>query len=159
RLTMLSSVLLGAVACSAAGDEPAPDAMTSDGADVPSDWLSGWAYRRPLVITNAQNAALADQQVFLDFDTYARIQAGKMRADGGDIRIADADGHTLLPYWIESPPGDGVTRIWFKSPTIPADGQWAYVYYGNPAAESAASGEATFELFDDFNGTALDGSR
>jgi hypothetical protein len=47
-----------------------------------------------------------------------------------------------------------------RVPTIPASStKTIYVYYGNPNATSASNGDATFDFFDDFEGTSLDTSK
>ena len=50
--------------------------------------------------------------------------------------------------------------VWVKTPEIPASSKEnIYMYYGNPEASSASSGDLTFEFFDDFEGTAIDNSK
>ncbi|MFZ8804232.1 MAG: DUF2341 domain-containing protein, partial [Candidatus Calescibacterium sp.] len=91
------------------------------------------------------NRALSDAEI------QALYQA-KARLDYGDIRFTDSDGSTLLNYWQEA---DG--RFWVKVPYIPANStKTIYVYYGNPSATSLSNGDATFDFFDDFEGTSLD---
>jgi hypothetical protein len=109
-------------------------------------WLTGWSYRRPVTINNASNPnLLTDYQVLVTVDTASLIAAGKMKADGGDIRFTDTDGTTLLPYWVEGPINASNTKIWVKVPQIPANGtKTIYLYYGNPTAQSESSIANTF---------------
>jgi hypothetical protein len=116
-------------------------------------WLSGWAYRRPIIITNNITSALTNYQVLIIIDTQTLISQGKMRSDGGDIRFTDSDGVTLIDYWVESGINTNSTRIWVKVPFIPASPEIAiiYLYYGNPSATSLSNGFNTFDSFDDFD--------
>ena len=78
-----------------------------------------------------------------------------------DIRFALADG-TQLNYWMETPVGSNGTVFWVKVPFIPQGNNTPVaidIYYGNSTIGSATNGEATFLLFDDFDGTTLDTSK
>ena len=70
------------------------------------------------------------------------------------------DGTTLLDYWIESWDNLGDTAIvWVKVPSVPALGTATlYMYYGNPSANDAADGSATFAFYDDFNTPIVTGT-
>ncbi|MBI5141144.1 MAG: DUF2341 domain-containing protein [Nitrospirae bacterium] len=76
-----------------------------------------------------------------------------------DIRITDSDGATLLPHWIESGCGTTATKIWARVPSIPSATKDIYLHWGNPAAASVSNGSATFEFFDDFQGTTINASK
>src|SRR5258708_26281727 len=55
--------------------------------------------------------------------------ASKMQNGCADIRMADSDGSTMLPYWIE--PGTcntAATKIWMKVPSIPTSGENTFIY-------------------------------
>jgi len=80
-------------------------------------WLSDFAYRRAINITNCGSTVLTDYQVFVILNTATLISQGKMRSDCGDIRFALAND-TLLSYWIESGCNTTTTRIWVKVPNI-----------------------------------------
>jgi hypothetical protein len=125
-------------------------------ADYAPWWDYSWFYRMPLILDNTANAkALADHQVLLNFSGQELIDAGKMRADRGDMRFADTDGVTPLRYWEET---EG--NIWLKVPSIPASSKKTiYFYYGNPSAASASNGSQTFEVFDQFDGNSIDTSK
>lgn len=52
------------------------------------------------------------------------------------------------------------TKIWVEVPSIPASGsKTIYMHYGNPDAIAISNGENTFDFFDDFLGTNLDGAK
>jgi hypothetical protein len=64
-----------------------------------------------------------------------------------------------LSHWIENGTiNTPTTKIWVRVPSIRASPNTStiYMYYGNPSATSASSGNATFIFFDDFLGTSLD---
>jgi hypothetical protein len=55
---------------------------------------------------------------------------------------------TELPYWVESWNPEGESRVWVRVPSIPPGESTIYLYYGNPGAISAESGDATFRMID-----------
>lgn len=109
---------------------------------APEGWYNGaWEYRTQVIVNNTFNpSSLTDFQVWVSVDTASLIDAGKMRADCGDIRFTDSDGVTLLGYWIESGINSSNTKIWVKIPLIPANStKIVYLYYGNPNATSMSN--------------------
>lgn len=100
---------------------------------------SDWKYRIPITITETSGSTLTDFQVKVVVDTASLVSAGKMNADGSDIRFTDSDGSTELSFWIE----DGTmntasTVIWVKVTSIPANGTVTiYMYY---------SGKLSFQI-------------
>jgi hypothetical protein len=112
-------------------------------------WLDpAWTYRNPVTITNAGGTALANFQVQVTLD--GSFNFSNAQSNGGDLQVTDSDGMTLVPFWIENWSA-GSASIWVRIPSIPTGATTIYLYYGNPAATSAASGEATFTFFDDFS--------
>lgn len=70
--------------------------------------------------------------------------------DGIDLYFTDASGNAL-PHWIESYDSSGHAVIWVKVASIPGRGKTTiYLSYGSPGSRQA-SGDATFDLFDDFD--------
>ena len=115
-----------------------------------SAWLVGWNYRAEVRIDNSAGGPLVDYQVFFTVNTKALVDAGKMEANGRDIRFLDSDDITPLSYWIESGMNTTQTRLWITVPNIPAaSAKTIYMYYGNPGAPAASDGNATFDFFDD----------
>jgi hypothetical protein len=97
------------------------------------DWYnSNWNNRVPVTISNSTPGDLTDFQVKITLNsTFAFTNAV---ADGSDIRVAAADGTTLIPFWIEEWNPEGKTAsIWVKVPDIPVSGTRVYIYYGNPS--------------------------
>lgn len=130
------------------------DVATSDEGTAPlrilapvsgsSGWLDGWGYRAAVSIANG-GQGLSDFQVLVVLDTAARIAAGQLRSDAGDLRFTDASGAVQLPYWIESGVGTSATRVWVRVPALPGAGTATILaWFGNPGATGASSVTATF---------------
>ena len=70
------------------------------------------------------------------------------------LRYADGNNNPL-PFWRETG-----GRTWVRIPAIPASGSVTVrQFWGNPALSDGSDGAATFDAFDDFNGTAVDTTR
>jgi len=124
--------------------------------------LPDWDYMREVTIDNTQNSnTLSDFQVQITLDTASLISNGKMKSDCGDVRVYDPNTESLLPYWVESgTENTSSTKIWVKVPSIPGGGKKTiYLFYGNPDATSKSNATATFDFYDDFEGTSLDTSK
>jgi PKD repeat protein len=124
--------------------------------------LSGWNYRKSHVITSGTTLT--------NYQTKIRVYYGsgtdsssttylnsKCNTDFSDIRFTTSDGDTLISYWIESVITGNYADIWIKVPSIAIT--TIYIYYGNTSAVSTSSGDNTFELFDNFDGSALDNAK
>ncbi len=117
--------------------------------------LSGWSYRKPVIITHSGNVEY-DVPVMINFNSLAIVFEGKSRFDGGDIRILDENGGSLN-FWIENGTYNTTnTRIWINIPVLQNGDNVVYLFYGNSFAVSESSGSATFSLFDDFKSPVLD---
>ena len=78
----------------------------------------------------------------------------KCKPDGSDIRFRDETGEAL-PFWIESWSANEAV-VWCKVPFIPASRtKDIWIVFGNPNAKSASSGKATFDFFNDFEGSDI----
>ncbi|MFA5401187.1 MAG: DUF2341 domain-containing protein [Dehalococcoidia bacterium] len=124
-------------------------------------WLTGWSYRKAIVIAPSADGAQSDYQLKLLVGESAGASgeqvdcAGHVLSSFDDLRFTTSDGVTLCPYWIESVTGTTPNRlatIWIKIPSIAASPAAAtiYMYYGNAGASSESSGTDTFIAFDDF---------
>ncbi len=122
-------------------------------------WLDpAWSSRKLVTITNPGGVTLSNFQVWVTLDS--SFDFASVKSDGSDIRFTMDDGITPVSFWIESWNSTNRTAlIWVNIPSIPSAGTSLYLYYGNPGAVTAANGSATFDFFDDFEGTALDTSR
>lgn len=107
-------------------------------------------HRDAITVASTDAAALTGFQVRVKLST-ASFAYAAAKANGDDLRFS-TDGTTIdVPYWIESWDPTGDSYVWLKVPSIPANGSTkVYVLYGDPAAAKASNGDATFELFDDF---------
>ncbi len=116
---------------------------------APGAWYNpNWHYRIPVEINNNWQS-LTNYQVNLTVDTRSLVSAGKLNSDGSDLRFTDSDGITLLPFWNETAFNLTNTTIWLKVPSINnTTNTTVYMYYGYPAANSTADGNATFEFFE-----------
>jgi hypothetical protein len=94
-------------------------------------------------------------------DTSSLVNAGKLRADGNDLRILWNNGSSLtqLDRVAETSFNSGSTELWFRTQSAitanSADSNY-YLYYGNPAAGTAPVNRSNiYSLWDDFTGTNL----
>ncbi|MFC1568523.1 DUF2341 domain-containing protein, partial [Candidatus Margulisiibacteriota bacterium] len=105
------------------------------------------------VTINNTGSELTDYPVLVTFDSATLVSAGRMKADGGDIRFWADDGVTPLSYWLVSYTMNTLTTdVWVKMPTLEAALTTnIYLTYGNATLESLSDGSAVFEFFDDFD--------
>jgi hypothetical protein len=89
--------------------------------------------RRDIALTYA-GTTLTNYDIVFTVDTAASIAGGTMTADCGDIRMKDADGETLLTYWIEGGCNTTTTQIWTRVPSIPDGGKTIYMDYDGTTA-------------------------
>lgn len=119
--------------------------------------LTGWRYRVPVAINNLAGAAQSQYQAKLITATQTLVANGKMNIDGSDIRFLTRTG-SVLPYWIENGTMNSNNSIfWIRLPSIAAaTTDTIFLFYGNNAAAAASNGVATFDFFDDFDGSNFD---
>ena len=119
-------------------------------------WYNGgWQYRLALSVNSANASTLLSYPVAVTLNTQALITAGRLNADGSDIRFttaAAAGAPAALPYYIESGLNTASTKIWVNHPSVAAGTNNLYMYYGNAAAAAASSMPGTFLLGDNFTG-------
>lgn len=121
--------------------------------------LPTWRYHQTVSSSNPNASAYTDLQVKLIVNTQALISAGKMNANGDDIRFTDSLCNNLH-YWIDSGINTTATIIWVKLKYLPASGVSNFkMYYGNYCAAAAQNGDSTFLLFDDFDGNTLNSAK
>jgi hypothetical protein len=123
-------------------------------ANAHAQWLDDWMFRRQVTVTNGCVDALTNYQIKVLLGS--SFVYSRARADGGDIRFTLADGETTVPYWIDGwNPGAAAGLCYVNIPSLPAGVTSLFLYYGNPTAASAASGIATFDIFDGFEDYAV----
>lgn len=104
-------------------------------------------YFRNISVTNNDTVDYSNYQVLLQVNTEELILAGKMLANGDDIRFsADSCAPvTFYNYWIESGINTDSTSIWVMLPSINSlETKNLYMWYGNPSATSSSSFSSTF---------------
>ncbi len=104
-----------------------------------------WRYRKCFdVDLTGGTTDLEEYQVYLDVDTASLVSAGKMQADGADIRFISDEGDEL-PYFIADDMNESSTRIWLQLDHVDAGSTTnVCMYYGNPTASSMSSRESVF---------------
>lgn len=118
--------------------------LTGSGFAVGNDFLT------PVYFSNLLVGDLVLNPLPITFNSAALIAAGKMRADGGDLRFLSLDGSTLYNYWIESGLNTSQTLVWIAAPDgatneVSGENESAiYMSYGNPALVSQSSLGAVF---------------
>jgi PKD repeat protein len=127
-----------------------------------SAWYSSdWDYGKEFTINNT-GSELTNYQVMFTVNRSAGSDSGttvylnsKCEEDYDDIRFVGADDTTAYNYWIESS-SSTVASIWVNFTSLPTGNTTIYLYYGNSGASAVSDGYATFPVFDDFLGSAVD---
>jgi hypothetical protein len=106
-----------------------------------------WIKRKPVTINNTLN--LDD---LVNYQVKVNVQYDSdMNTNFSDLRFADSDGQTLIPYWIESHTTSDYAAVWVQIPSILVSStKTIYMYYGNPSASSESNPDNTFDMFVDF---------
>ena len=77
-----------------------------------------WNYRTEIAVDNFDNSnSLSDYQINIKLD-HSNFNFTLSNPNGEDIRIANSDGVTLLPFWIENWNSDSAS-MWVKMSLIP----------------------------------------
>lgn len=129
--------------------------ISSDSEKTPW-WNSSWRYRK-LINLKSTSDTLRNYQVKISINLTEDYNEGRIEETGSDIRVVNST-NIEIGFWIEDMEiaGDNST-IWVNVPKIPNDSyETIFLYYGNPDAESASSGDLTFDFYDDFTATSLD---
>ncbi|MBE9548907.1 MAG: DUF2341 domain-containing protein [Proteobacteria bacterium] len=112
-----------------------------------------WQYAAPVTVDNSANAdTYSDFQVQVSIDTATLVAAGKLKADGSDLRFSDLGLTTGLCYFIESGMNTATTLVWVNVPSLPSSGIVDIsMVYGNPVAVAESNPDCVFDLFEDFS--------
>ena len=155
------------------GFEGSSDGTTGKGSPTnpPEDGLldepQTFELRTPIEITASSEGVPAAYSLEVSFDHAALVAAGKARADGDDVWVVriHAGSFTVLPRVLSfgSDWGTATTTLWFRTlSTIAAassDSSY-FLYYGNSTVSGANDDPRdVFELFDDFDGAAVEAHR
>lgn len=108
--------------------------------------LAQSTYSMKIEISEQASVSLTNYQVDLTINTEALILAGKMNADGSDLRFYEDSCLTSpLSHWVEMGINTANTEVWVRVPSIPAlTVTTIYIGYGDPLAVSTSSFAATF---------------
>lgn len=115
----------------------------------PTGWLTGWAHRKKITISNTNVGS-----DLTNFPTLVKISSDAdlalALATGYDIRFTDSGGSTLLKYERESWTGGGgasvTANFWVKVPTVSSSASTElYVYYGK---SDASDGQDATNVWD-----------
>ena len=93
-----------------------------------------WNYRRRWTATNVRDVDIKGYPIALNFDFAAAISAGKLRSDGGDLRVKV--GNRFVDRWFGNFP-DAAGLIWAYVDLPPSSAEESVeieVLYGAPAA-------------------------
>jgi alpha-galactosidase len=132
-----------------------------------AQWLPEYQLRKSLAI-NAGSGAGTGYQVQVRVGESGGASAFDLHVEGhalnfpSDVRFTDDDGSTELGHWLDATTGSAPNRtatFWVKVNDNLDSTQSVLVYYGKSAGASGSSGDATFSFFDDFPGSAIDGSK
>ena len=109
---------------------------------------TSWQYRKKLIFDNStQSENLTNFPVLVKL-TSSRFDFTLAQSAGQDIRFADSDGITLLPYEIESYDSSSSTaNIWVKVPQVDASSStdYIYMYYGNSGVADGQSASGVWD--------------
>lgn len=130
-------------------------------------WLSGWDYRKSVTLSRASGTVTDYQmKVLVGESSGSATHDVNCEAKGlssfNDLRFTASDGTTILDYWIESIAGttpNQLATVWVEFDSIGTGATTFYMYYGNAAAAAYSDGDDTFDLFDDFAGSAIDAAK
>lgn len=119
------------------------------------EWFNGsWKYRQPVLVNSSNPASLFNFTVAVTVNTQALISAGRMNADGSDIRFTTAaavGSSPSLGYYIESGLNTAATKIWVKASELANGANTLYMYYGYVPAPAVSGMAAAFVAGDNFN--------
>lgn len=102
--------------------------------------LTGYTYKKVLVVSNPSSVNLLDCQVRIDLNRL-NFDFTHAQSDGRDIRFTTSDQNTLLDYWLSDFDATKKTAsAWVKMPSIAAGSSGnIYLFFGNASATAVSS--------------------
>lgn len=100
--------------------------------DADSSTKYNWRYRRCYTLDHTDGSAVTEDeyQVLFEFESASLVAAGKMDADGDDIRFVDKDGNVMDHYLVYGM-NTGNTQAWVQMDSIVAgESEEVCMYYG-----------------------------
>ncbi|NTW31413.1 MAG: DUF2341 domain-containing protein [Bacteroidetes bacterium] len=112
------------------------------GGEEPTQWLTGWQYRKKFTVDQSKiDANITDFPVLVSLSS-PDFNFSKARSDGYDIRFTSSDGITPLKFERERHDASSVQKAeyWVKVPSILSDAvvTYFYMYYGKSDATNGA---------------------
>ena len=109
-----------------------------------------FTYRKEITINNSLSQELNDYQIKIKINA-SNFDFSKINETCQDIRFADSDEVTFLPYWIEECNKTKQEAIFWIRVNISANSMKnIYMYYGNNKITNESNGSTVFDFFDDF---------
>jgi hypothetical protein len=124
-------------------------------------WNPNWLHRIPINVSNTVGS-LFDYQIKIDLDSSNVGSSFDWNGDNESLRFtyynSTSSTESVCSFWIEEWDSSGETAtVWVNVTYLPGSSYSIfYMYYDNPSASSASSGEDTFYFFDHFQGSSLD---
>jgi|GEM_PF-3636586 len=97
-------------------------------------------YRRLMVIENENNVDLANYPASITINTGELITDGKLRADGGDLRIREREEEEHIDWFNTNTFTSHSNTIWFRADIPKNSEKHYYLYYGDPSATYSTPG-------------------
>ena len=125
---------------------------------------SSWTYRQEMQVDGSAVGAQTNYTMRIIAMNTTGASSGNTvylknhaQYDFDDVRFTEADGETLLDYWVENYTVGSIAYFWVEFDAIPADPDHTnfYIYYGNDAASSLSNAANTWLQFND--GTSIAG--
>lgn len=122
----------------------AQDAASDAGIATPDcgPWLDRTSHRVAVEIANA-GPALSQYPLRISIPTRGAVAGGRMRSDGADLRVTQADARTIIPHAIQRSAGGDATLLWVR-PDLGPGRDRLFVYYGDPSSASTADPRSVF---------------
>ena len=121
--------------------------------EAPDWWDPAWGWRTGVTVAELSGTDLTEYSVQVTVDTASMIAAGRLEADGRDLRFVDPVTGIELGHWIESGMDSASTLVWVKVPLVTASSSAdLWMYHGNPAATGSSNRSAAMLHWDDFSG-------
>ena len=109
-----------------------------------------WQHYKNITLDNS-GSTLTDYQVLVNL-TGSNFPVNA-QVSGADVRFTNLTGKEMK-YWIEKwDPANSSALVWVNVTNIPSGTSTIRMFYGNTLATSSSNGAATFEFFDDFEGS------
>ena|GEM_PF-646076 len=97
-------------------------------------WDQSWLYRQTVTATNSSPYSATNTPYRILIDTSTPIAAGKLKADGSDLRIINSNGSPVRFQIEQSTLNTTETGIWFDATLGSNSSSLYYIYYGNNSA-------------------------